>query len=200
MGRMSRCSTKWPGVPQINHRYAQRDYMERIVIFGNSGSGKSTLSQALASRYLAEHLDLDTITWRVDQPGVRATLEESKRRLRQFIESSDNWVIEGCYSTLLQEAAIYCTEIIFLNPGVETCVENCKARPWEPHKYPNAEAQDANLQMLIQWVSDYETRDDEFSLGEHRQLFDSYIGRKVEYNSNAEAHQRANKTLGWPRL
>lgn len=90
----------------------------------------------------------------------------------------------------MREAAAYCTEMIFLNPGVEVCVENCKARPWEPHKYPNPEAQAENLQMLIEWVREYENRDDEFSLREHRQLFDSHIGKKVEYNSNMEAYNR----------
>jgi adenylate kinase family enzyme len=163
--------------------------MVRIVIFGNSGSGKTTLAKTLASFHQAEHLDLDAIAWKTDQPGIRAAFEDSKRDLLEFIERSD-WVIEGCYTYLLKEAIAYCTEIIFLNPGVETCIENCKARPWEPHKYPNPEAQDKNLQMLIEWVKEYETRDDEFSLQKHRQLFDSYVGKKIEYNSNLELENR----------
>ncbi|HEV7373517.1 MAG TPA: AAA family ATPase [Pyrinomonadaceae bacterium] len=166
--------------------------MARIVIFGNSGSGKSTLAKALSSHYQAEHLDLDVIAWKADQPGVRAPFEDSRSELLRFIESSDSWVIEGCYSTLLQEAAAHCTELIFLNPGIEACLQNCKARPWEPHKYATPEAQDKNLTMLIGWVREYETRDDEFSLREHRKLFDSHEGRKVEYHSNTEAHSRVS--------
>lgn len=164
--------------------------MERIIIFGNSGSGKSSLAKTLSERYKAKHLDLDTITWKADQPGVRASFEESKDALMRFIEESDSWVIEGCYSDLLKEAARYSTEMIFLNPGIDACVENCKARPWEPHKYPTKEAQDENLKMLIDWVREYETRDDEFSLRAHRELFDNHIGRKTEYKSNKEASQR----------
>lgn len=166
--------------------------MVRIVIFGNSGSGKTTLAKALASFHQAKHLDLDAIAWKTDQPDLRAAFEDSKSDLLKFIKSSDSWIIEGCYTYLLKEATAYCTEIIFLNPGVEACIENCKARPWEPHKYPNPEAQDQNLQMLIEWVKEYETRDDEFSLREHRQLFDSYVGKKVEYNSNLETNKRLN--------
>lgn len=165
--------------------------MERIVIFGNSGSGKSSLAKALASRHGVEHLDLDVIAWEPERPGVRAAFEESERALLRFVEASDGWVIEGCYSGLLKVAAAHCTELIFLNPGVEACVENCKARPWEPHKYESREAQDANLRMLIGWVREYETRDDEFSLREHRRLFDAHGGQKVEYGSNAEAALRA---------
>ena len=166
--------------------------MVRIVIFGNSGSGKSSLAKALSTFYQAEHLDLDIIAWKADQPGIRANFEDSKRDLLRFIGESDSWVVEGCYSHLLREAALHCTEMIFLNPGVETCVENCRARPWESHKYPSAEAQDANLQMLIEWVREYETREDEFSLQEHRKLFDSHEGRKVEYASNEKALERVD--------
>jgi adenylate kinase family enzyme len=150
------------------------------------------LARALSGLHQADHLDLDIIAWETDRPGVRAAFEESKRKLMRFIQESGSWVIEGCYSGLLREAAAHCTEMIFLNLGVEACVENCKARPWEPHKYPSREAQDANLQMLIEWVREYETREDEFSLREHRKLFDAHQGRKVEYTSNEEASQRVS--------
>lgn len=164
--------------------------MERILIFGNSGSGKSSLAKALSRLYQADHLDLDVIAWEADCPGVRVGFEESRCGLMRFIQETDSWVIEGCYSGLLMEAAAHCTEMIFLNPGVEACVENCGARHWEPHKYPSREAQDANLRMLVEWVREYETREDEFSLREHRKLFDTHEGRKVEYKSNEEASQR----------
>ena len=164
--------------------------MLKIVIFGNSGSGKSTLAKALAERHDAAHLDLDTIAWRADQPTVRADFADSRAALIRFIESSENWIVEGCYSDLLREAANYCTELIFLNPGVEACASNCRARPWEPHKYPTPEAQDENLKMLIDWVREYETRADEFSLQAHRQLFDSFARTKTEYRSNAGAQSR----------
>lgn len=164
--------------------------MARIVIFGNSGSGKSTLAKALSRLYRAEHLDLDLIAWRVDQPTVRAAFDDSRRELMRFVEKYDGWVIEGCYSDLLGEASAYCTEMIFLNPGIEACVGNCQRRAWEPHKYASPEAQDANLGMLIEWVRAYETRGDEFSLTEHRKLYEEHQGEKVEYKSNDGANKR----------
>jgi adenylate kinase family enzyme len=167
--------------------------MERILIFGNSGSGKSSLAKALSALHRAEHLDLDTVAWEAERPGVRAPFEESRRALLRFMRGAEGWVIEGCYSGLLKVAADYCTEMIFLNPGVEACVRNCEARPWEPHKYPSPEAQDVNLRMLVEWVREYETRDDEFSLREHRKLFDAHAGQKVEYRSNKEASRRASE-------
>lgn len=166
--------------------------MEKIVIFGNSGSGKSTMAIALSKLHNAAHLDLDTIAWRADQPTVRADLDDSRNALQRFVENNENWIIEGCYADLLSEAAKYCTEMIFLNPGIEACIENCRARPWEPHKYATPEAQDENLKMLIEWVRNYETREDVFSLEAHRRLFDSFDGKKTEYRTNEEAQNRLN--------
>jgi adenylate kinase family enzyme len=163
----------------------------RILIFGNSGSGKSTLARSLASSLELRHLDLDTIAWEAGRPAVRSAPGESGRKLQDFIDASDGWVIEGCYSDLLGLAAPHSTEMVFLNPGVDACIDNCTRRPWEPHKYSSPEAQDANLAMLVAWVRDYETRDDEFSLAAHRRLFDGHGGPKIEVRSNDEAARLA---------
>ena len=80
--------------------------------------------------------------------------------------------MEGCYADLAELALAHATHLVFLNPGVEACVANCRARPWEPHKYSSAAAQDRNLPMLVEWVRGYATRDDEYSLRRHRELFD----------------------------
>lgn len=72
------------------------------------------------------------------------------------------------------------TEVRFPNPGVEACIANCRARPWEPEKYPSKEDQDAKLAFLIDWVREYETREDEYSLKSHRALFDRFRGAKRE--------------------
>ncbi|HAN26340.1 MAG TPA: shikimate kinase, partial [Haliea salexigens] len=90
-----------------------------------------------------------------------------------------------CYADLLELAIPHATEIVFLNPGTETCIENARQRPWEPHKYASPAAQDANLAMLIAWIRDYEQRVDEFSYTAHRRLFDGFQRRKRELQSNA---------------
>ncbi len=57
------------------------------------------------------------------------------------------FVIEGCYSDLLELVLPECSELLFLNPGAEQSVRNCRARPWEPHEYASKAAQDANLEL-----------------------------------------------------
>ncbi len=160
--------------------------MTRILIFGNSGSGKTTLASHIAQSRNVPHLDLDTIAWKPNQPAIRASLRTSFEAIDAFTASHSNWVIEGCYSTLLEYAADNATEIIFLNPGVQTCQENCRDRPWEPHKYASPEAQNQNLTMLLDWVAQYDTREDEFSLQQHKMLYDTFDGPKTELTTNTQ--------------
>ena len=134
--------------------------MHRIVVFGNSGSGKTTLARVLTSQYGLARLDLDSLAW--DSPGDRRSLAESASTIRDFINEHSEWVIEGCYGDLLELVLPYASEVRFLNPGVEACIANCQARPWEPEKYPSKEAQDQKLDFLLDWVREYESRADEY--------------------------------------
>jgi adenylate kinase family enzyme len=160
--------------------------MGRTVLLGNAGSGKSTLAARLARASGQPHLDLDILAWEPEAPPRRRRLADSVREVEGFTNARDFWVIEGCYADLLAAALPRCTRLIFLNPGIEVCVANARSRPWEPHKYPSKAAQDANLEMLLAWIRDYQARTDVFSLTAHRALFDGFLGEKVELVS-AEA-------------
>ncbi len=155
--------------------------IHRILIFGNSGSGKTTLARELASSLSIPYLDLDEITWDPAAFAVRRALQASMAALAEFIAAHPGWVIEGCYGDLIEKLVPHCSEMHFLNPGVEACVANCRKRPWEPAKYAAPADQDARLDQLIAWVRQYETRDDEFSLQRHRMIFDAFQGVKREY-------------------
>jgi adenylate kinase family enzyme len=158
--------------------------MPKIVIFGNSGSGKTTLAKKYAEKYQCTHLDLDTLAWLDTQPPTRQPIDISHRQLKTFTNENKNWIIEGCYADLLAHVIDQASEIIFLNPGTETCIKNCYSRPWEPHKYKTVEEQDKNLVMLINWIKNYDKREDEFSLKTHALLFQQFSGKKTEYQSN----------------
>ena len=112
--------------------------MARVVILGNSGSGKTTLARSLAESAGLAHLDLDDVAWKEADPPVRRALGESRARIDEFIDGNvQGWIIEGCYGSLVAHAAQRASQMIFLNIGIEACVENCKSRPWEPEKYPS---------------------------------------------------------------
>ena len=153
--------------------------MRKILIFGNSGSGKSTLAKQLSTDEGLAHLDLDTIAWLPSIPPERESLSVSNEKIEQFVQENKKWVIEGCYSDLLNLASPFANEMIFLNLSVEKCIEHCRQRPWEPHKYKTKQDQDKNLEMLIDWIRQYPVRTDEFSLLAHQKLFDEFKRKKT---------------------
>ena len=152
----------------------------RIVVYGNSGAGKTTLARRFERENGLPFLDLDTIAWGTDW-GRRAPLETSISRLLEFIESNAGWIVEGCYSDLIEAAIPHCTELHFLNPGIERCVANCRNRFEDWQKHHRAEDERSPLGELLPWVQDYENRNDEFLLARHRAIFNSFTGNKTEH-------------------
>ena len=153
--------------------------MRRILVFGNSASGKSTLAAKLARDSALAHLDLDSLAWLPTQPPQRRPLPEAEALIIEFIDNNESWVIEGCYTDLLEMLKDRASEIVFLNIPVSQCLQNAKSRPWEPHKYESKEAQDANLEMLLDWIAQYEKREDVFSLQAHTQFYEGFPGSKT---------------------
>tara|TARA_R110002096_G_scaffold387547_4_gene581768 strand:+ start:2107 stop:2601 length:495 start_codon:yes stop_codon:yes gene_type:complete len=159
--------------------------LKRIVVFGNSGSGKTTYAHEQSARFDCACLDLDTVAWEpAREPPARRPLAASRTEILAFVNATADWIVEGCYADLLAVALPHATEIVFLNPGTDTCVENARNRPWEPHKYSSPAAQDRNLHRLIDWIRAYDQRTDEFSCSAHRRLFNNFAGPKLELRSN----------------
>ena len=157
----------------------------KVLVFGNSGSGKSTYARALAAQEDLAHLDLDSIVWERGKVAVQRSAESVTAKLQGFIDSYGAWVIEGCYGELVHAASAYCTLLVFLNPGAETCLANNAKRPWEPHKYASREDQDAMLDKLQDSVAGYYQRDDAWSYQVHRAIFVAFKGAKIEHREVA---------------
>lgn len=158
----------------------------RISILGNSGSGKSTLARCLASHSGAPVLDLDTVAWVAGQIAVAREPADAENEVRTYCRAHTDWIIEGCYANLIRASFGYHPKLVFLNPGKESCCNHCRARPWEPHKYPSKEEQDQRLAFLLTWVGEYYTRTGDMSLEGHRAVFEEYPGPKIELTTVPE--------------
>jgi adenylate kinase family enzyme len=164
----------------------------RIIIIGNSGSGKTTLARRLADEHQVPLLELDALVWEPNEIAVARPIKVVKRELQSFINNTDQWVIEGCYGELAEVAQPFATELILMNPGLETCLANNQRRPWEPEKYASAAAQAEMLPHLLAWVTDYYSREDAWSLAYHRKIFDNFVGAKRELLKQSDLAEQSD--------
>jgi adenylate kinase family enzyme len=169
----------------------------RIAIIGNSGSGKSTLARWLAEKTGAALLDLDAVAWVPGQIAVPRAPEDAENEVKAFCRGHNDWVVEGCYANLVHAALAFSPRLLFLNPGEEQCLANCRARPWEPHKYPSQNEQDTRLPFLLSWVRDYYCREGELSLAGHLSCFESYLGPKRELRTAPVLNPPSPDVLTW---
>ncbi|MBL4781678.1 MAG: AAA family ATPase [Porticoccaceae bacterium] len=158
--------------------------MKKILVFGNSGAGKSTLSKKLSADENLAHLDLDTLAFKKESPTERRDIQESLKEVDVFLEQNDSWIIEGGYADIFEQILNHANEMIYLDLSANNCQENARNREWEPHKYESKEAQDKNLDMLLNWILDYYSRDDAFSKSAHNKIFDQFSGNKIRLTSN----------------
>jgi adenylate kinase family enzyme len=152
----------------------------KFAVLGNSGSGKSTLARWLAAAIDAPVLDLDTIVWEPRKIAALRAEEAALKDIADFCDGRDCWVVEGCYANMIEATLRYAPTLVFLKPPLEQCVENCRSRPWEPHKYASKAEQDERLAFLLDWVAEYYSRDGVMSLRGHQAAFDRYSGPKFE--------------------
>ena len=73
----------------------------KIAIIGYSGSGKSTMAKCISERFGIPVLYLDTVHW---LPGwVERETDESRRIVKEFLDTHGEWVIDGNYKKLEHE-------------------------------------------------------------------------------------------------
>ena len=149
-------------------------------VLTQGGDTAADLPDAIAERYAP--LVAEKAISQQDYTNAVAAQKAAEADVAAFCQKHSRWVVEGCYADLVEAVLELRPLLVFLNPGLESCTANCLSRPWESHKYPSKQEQDANLQFLLSWVAEYYTRDGPMSLAAHRSLFRDHPGRKVEFH------------------
>lgn len=158
----------------------------RWLIIGNSGSGKSTLARRLGDTHQLPVLDLDTVYFKRDAPGVPRPLAEVMQDVEAFAASNDGWVIEGCYGDVAQGMQHHEPNLVFLDVPVEECVAHCRTRPFEAHKFETPQAQAAQLEFLVDWVRAYPERAGPLGRRAHQAVLDAHPGPRFRITSASE--------------
>jgi len=84
----------------------------KIAIIGYSGSGKSTLAYLLAKEYNIDVLHFDTVHF---LPNWKIRCHEEKERItKDFLDTHEEWVVDGNYSNLFYERRMAEADMIIL--------------------------------------------------------------------------------------
>ena len=103
--------------------------MQRIVVIGCPGSGKSTLARALHERTGIPLYHLDMLYWNEDKTTVdKATF---RSRLAAVLREG-RWIIDGNYSSTMEERIALSDTVIFLDYPTELCLEGVRQRRGMP--------------------------------------------------------------------
>ena len=148
-----------------------------VFVVGNSGAGKSTWARALARADGRVHVDLDAYAW-AGTVGIRRNVSDAAEAIRHHL-SGRPAVVEGCYADLVDALAEPQDALVWLDIPLENCVSHCESRPFEPHKWETAAAQDAFLPRLIEFVRAYDSRTDAMGRLAHTALFDRFSGPRA---------------------
>ena len=103
--------------------------MKKVIVIGCAGSGKSTLSRVLAEKTGLPLVHLDLLYWQAD--GTNVEKDVFLARLREELKREE-WIIDGNYSSTMDERMSECDTIIFLDYPTEVCLEGVESRRGKP--------------------------------------------------------------------
>jgi adenylate kinase family enzyme len=151
----------------------------RTVIVGNGGSGKSWLAERLAVALSTSAVDLDEIHWLPGGFNARREPTSAIEMVRTKA-AEDQWVLEGVYGWLANEALPRATALIWLDVPIEECIANVKARGLRRG------GDEAAFMALVDWVGDYAVRTNANSRVAHERAFDTFAGHRAKIASRTE--------------
>jgi adenylate kinase family enzyme len=151
----------------------------RILIIGNSGAGKTTLGRQLAAITGGRHVALDDIYWE-GVAGLKKRVEPAAKQMTSAVAEQPCWVIEGVFGWLVEVALPRATALIWLDLPWNECKAGLEARG------PAYSPSPAEYAALVQWASEYWTRQTASSEAGHRKIFDAVSGAKVALRSRAD--------------
>lgn len=91
----------------------------KIHIIGGAGSGKTYIAKIISDKYNLKSFDLDNIFWdnSLESYGVKNPEDIRKRMLNEILDNK-SWIIEGVYSSWLQESFKQADIIFVLKPNI----------------------------------------------------------------------------------
>lgn len=91
-----------------------------ILVIGCAGSGKTTLSKQLSKIYNIPVIHLDLYYW--NENWMASSKVEWDQKVDQLLVSSQDWIMDGNYTSTIDKRIRYATDILFLDFSRLTCL------------------------------------------------------------------------------
>ena len=159
----------------------------KIAVIGYSGSGKSTLAGKLAARNQMEPLYLDTVFW---LPGWKERSREEMREIvSSYLDTHEEWVIDGNYSKICFERRMQEADQIIL---MQFFAVSCLLRAWKRYRQNKGKARVSmtegcpeKLDLEFIWWLIYEGRK-KGARGLHRWVREQYPEKTVRLRNQRQ--------------
>jgi adenylate kinase family enzyme len=160
----------------------------KILIIGNSGSGKSWLAGKLAQSLDLAQFALDEIKW--EKGGFYKEKEDSIvfSELND-ITSRSNFVIEGVYGDLARFLSDHISHFIWLDIDSEMCAESVVSRGFDQIPWMDSEKK---IIAYLDHIKSYERSTGSMSRSSHEEVYKSFSGMKVRFESRGEVNSFAS--------
>ena len=161
--------------------------LKRIHIFGASGSGKTFLSKELSKRLKIKSYDLDEIFWKKNgnrKEDVKREEKERKLMLNKIIKK-EKWIIEGCYSSGVEDSIKRSDLVVWLNPPFYVLAKRLILRFFK-EKLLNQKQGWKDLQLQLKYNKDYHKPNQPAGYYQHKELIEKHKVNFVYIRSKRE--------------
>lgn len=133
--------------------------MKRILVIGCCGSGKSVFARKLGeiTGFPVTHMDL--IFWKENWAHI--TREQMNKELEK-IYPNETWIIDGNYSSTLENRIKQADTIFFLDLPEEVCIQSEKERRGKPRPDLPSYLKEEYDPEFEQFIKDFKTNERPF--------------------------------------
>jgi len=105
------------------------------------------------------------------------------------IQNSKCWVVEGVFGHLI-DCLVSCADtLIYIDLPWGECKKNLLDRGSESSEQLDHKKAEGNFQALLEWASEYDTRESKSSKNYHQSLFDCFPGETYRVCNRDEIYQ-----------
>ena len=161
---------------------------KRIIILGISGSGKTTLANQISEKLNIQSYDLDDIFFTRKFDKKRG--EKSREKLFNNLVKKRKWIIEGVYTTWIEEGIKKSDLVILLDIPFRKTSYRVSKRYFSRKGEHRETLKD--LIKLINFIRKYKSKKNKRGYGLHKSLIDKHkadfiiLKTKKEINSFLE--------------